>query len=465
MTTDGGDPITSKDKKSEFHLKDLQIQAEKAAEAGDWQVAATLYADCVQQRTAELALINSVQEGLSSQIEMQAIYDLVGDKLRDTFDSQVVMISQYDPETERVYHHYAIERGVHLQLQEWSPIDVSRSKVVKTKKMVMINTEEIIELLEAAKMAVVPGTEVPRTWLGVPMVVGGEARGIVSLQNLDKENAFSASDIQLLTTLTNSLSISLENARLFNETQRLLKQLEAEMELARQAQQSILPMKLPAHPDYEVGSLIIPAQAVGGDFYDFIPLRDQKMCIVIGDVSDKGLSSALFMAVTLSLVRAEASVTEDQQQILQTVNQFLLKMNARMFVTLLFCVLDFETGVLTYSRAGHLPPVVLDKKGNSIEVMTKKGLPLGLLKEIKVDFQQVNIPRGGVVLLHSDGLNEAVDSKGKAFGFHQIGEELRAHREEQPEAICQHLWEAVKRHSGDLPHQDDFTAVVVKRKA
>jgi sigma-B regulation protein RsbU (phosphoserine phosphatase) len=388
----------------------------------------------------------------------------VGDKLRDTFDSQVVMISQYDPETERVYHHYAIERGVHLQLQEWSPIDVSRSKVVKTKKMVMINAEEIMELLGAAQMHVVPGTEVPRTWLGVPMLVGGEARGIVSLQNLDKENAFSASDVQLLTTLTNSLSLSLENARLFNETQRLLKRLETEMELARQAQQSILPMKLPTHPDYDLGSLIIPAQAVGGDFYDFIPLRDQKMCIVIGDVSDKGLSSALFMAVTLSLLRAETSATDDQYQILQTVNQFLLKMNARMFVTLLYCVLDFNTGMLTYSRAGHLPPVILDDKGDSLQVVTEKGLPLGLVKEVKIDFQQVTIPRGGVALLHSDGLNEALDSQGKLFGFQRIREEMRTHRGEQAEAICRQLWEAVKNYSGDLPHQDDFTTVVIKRR-
>jgi sigma-B regulation protein RsbU (phosphoserine phosphatase) len=295
------------------------------------------------------------------------------------------------------------------------------------------------------------------------MIVGGEARGIVSLQNLDIENAFSPSDIQLLTTLTNSLSLSLENARLFNETQRLLERLEAEMELARQAQQSILPMKLPQHPDYEVGSLIIPAQAVGGDFYDFIPLRDKKMCIVTGDVSDKGLSSALFMAVTLSLLRAETSVTDDQHQILQTVNQFLLKMNARMFVTMLYCVLDFDTGVLTYSRAGHLPPVILDGEGEALEIITKKGLPLGLVKEIKVDFQQVTIPRGGVVLLHSDGLNEAVDSKGMAFGFKRIRDELRTHQGDEAETICQQMWEAVRRHSGDLPHQDDFTAVVVKR--
>jgi sigma-B regulation protein RsbU (phosphoserine phosphatase) len=128
------------------------------------------------------------------------------------------------------------------------------------------------------------------------MLVGNEVKGIVSLQNLDEENAFSQSDIDLLTTLTNSMTLSLENARLFNETQRLLSMLEREMELARQTQQSILPMQLPVTPGYDFGSLVIPARAVGGDFYDFIPLDDQRLCIVIGDVSYKGLPAALFMS-------------------------------------------------------------------------------------------------------------------------------------------------------------------------
>jgi len=460
---DGVHRSSNNHQKSDLKIKDIQTQAEKAAARGDFESSVNLYAQCIQQRTAELALINSVQEGLSSKIEMQAIYDLVGDKLRDTFDSQVVMISQYDPQTDRVYHHYAIERGQHLQIQGWNHIDVSRSKVVKTKKLVMLNTDEIVEMLEAAKMQVVPGTEVPKTWVGVPMLVGGNARGIVSLQNLDEENAFSTSDLQLLTTLTNSLSISLENARLFNETQRLLKRLEGEMELARQAQMSILPLDLPHHPEYDIGALIIPARAVGGDFYDFIPLNENKMCIVIGDVSDKGLSAALFMAVTLSLLRAETSTTDNQSQILQTVNQFLLKMNAKMFVTLLYCVLDFTTGTLSYSRAGHLPPIIVDRDGKLIDIPYDDGLPLGLIKNIKIDQQQFLIPKGGLALLYSDGLNEALDSQGKIFGHHQVKQELSNNREGAARKICDHLWQVVKNHSGDIPHQDDFTTVIIKR--
>ena len=100
---------------------DLHTLARKAFAQNDWEAAARYFSQCEEQRNAELALINSVQEGLSSQLEMQAIYTLIGDKLRDTFDAQVVMISQYDPQTNMVYHRYAIERGRHLNLTQWRP--------------------------------------------------------------------------------------------------------------------------------------------------------------------------------------------------------------------------------------------------------------------------------------------------------------------------------------------------------
>jgi serine phosphatase RsbU (regulator of sigma subunit) len=444
-------------------VKDYTAQAEEAAGRGDWQAAAMAYAHGLKQRSVELALINSVQEGLSSKVEMQAIYDLVGDKLRDTFNAQVVMISQYDPDTCRVRHRYAIERGQHLHIPGWHPIDASRSKIVLSKKPLMINQDEINLLLDSSKMNVVPGTEVPKTWLGVPMLVGGEVRGIVSLQNLDYQNAFTPSDIDLLMTLTNSMSQSLENARLFNETQRLLERMEREMALARQAQKSILPMKSPEHPGYDIAARIIPARAVGGDFFDFIPLDGERLCVVIGDISDKGLPAALFMAVTFSLVRAESGRSEDQQQILETINQFLLRMNARMFVTLLYGVLDYKTGILSYARAGHLPPIAIDGEGNQVELPVGEGQPLGVLADPQIDQQQVTIPEGGLVLLFSDGLHEAVDARGNSFGFERITEQLRHHRRKEAAVICSKLWQAVENHSGELPHQDDFTTVLIKR--
>lgn len=445
-------------------LQDAFAQFQEAENLDDWKLAVRMYAQAVKRRSAELALINSVQEGLSSRLEMQAIYDMVGDKLRDTFNAQVVMISQYDPQTDRIYHHYAIERDQHLQIQGWQPIDSARLAIVHSHRPLMLNYAALLEQVEAAKMHVVPGTEMPKTWLGVPMLVCNEVRGIVSLQNLDVENAFSAADIDLLTALTNSLSISLENARLFSETQRLLKLLEEEMEIARQTQQSILPADLPRAPGYDFGALMIPARTVCGDFFDFIQLDKQRICIVIGDVSDKGLPAALFMALTFSLVRAETGKTKNQRIILQNVNRYLLNMNAAgMFVTLLYCVLDFQTGVLKYSRAGHFPPIILDERGNIVDVPLGNGQALGVFKDIRIDQQTIHIPKDGLALLYSDGLTEAANAEGQEFGLSAVKQVLSASQQENGNGICKSLWNAVRSHSGDKLHQDDFTTVVIKR--
>jgi phosphoserine phosphatase RsbU/P len=438
--------------------------AEQAAEHADWQRAAQLFAQSAEQRAAELALVHSVQGGLSDKMEIQDIYELVGDKLRDTFNAQVVMISQYDPLTQRVFHHYAIEEGQHLRLPDWLPIDSSRAEIVHTRQPFMIGEQEIIAAVKAAKMKVVPGTKLPKTWLGVPMLVGNQVRGIVSLQNLDKENAFTPEDINLLMTLTSSMSMSLENARLFSERERLLKQMEAEMQIARKTQRSILPMRLPRRAGYDFGALIIPARAVGGDFYDFIHLDRKRLGLVIGDVSDKGLPAALFMALTFSLLRAESERTHAPEQILVNVNRSLLKMNASgMFVTLIYAVLDYASGKLRYARAGHPMPIVLDAHGARVPLPITLGQPLGILPDIELDVQETHIPSGGLALFFSDGLSEASDPHKREFGLERIQDELHAHQAESAHSLCRRLWQAIETYTQYQPVQDDFTALVVKR--
>jgi sigma-B regulation protein RsbU (phosphoserine phosphatase) len=239
--------------------------------------------------------------------------------------------------------------------------------------------------------------------------------------------------------------------------------MEIEMGLARQAQKSILPLESPSFPGYDFGSLIKPARAVGGDFYDFIPLEDERLCIVIGDVSDKGLPAALFMAITFSLARVESGRNNDQRKILENINSFLLRMKARMFVTLLYCCLDLGTGSVCYSRAGHLPPILVTSDGGIIDLPVTQGVALGMFDEIKVEKYQFTIPEGGLALFFSDGLYEAFNPQGQVFGLDRVKEILVTHRHEKAKEICNLLWSAVQEFSGENLHQDDFTAVIVKK--
>jgi len=205
-----------------------------------------------EQRTAELAIINSVQEGLATKLEMQAIYDLVGDKIRDIFDAQVVDIGLFNRDNNILNFPYTIERGIRFPDEPMQLIGF-RKYVIETKLPLLIenNNEEVSR--KYGNPLAIQG-EAAKSILYVPMLVNGEARGVISLQNLDHENAFSESDVSLLTTLANAMSVALENARLFDETNRLLKETEqrtAELAVINSVQEG-LAKELDIHGIYEL---------------------------------------------------------------------------------------------------------------------------------------------------------------------------------------------------------------------
>jgi GAF domain-containing protein/CheY-like chemotaxis protein len=172
------------------------------------------------ERAAELAIINSVQQGLAAKLDMQAMYDLVGDKLQEVFDAQVVDIGIYDRRDSLIHFPYTIERGVRFPDEPIHLIGFRRH-VMETKQPLLVNEDAGRLAAEYGQPAVLQG-EPTLSSLFVPLVVGGEATGVISLQNLDREGAFTDTDVRLLTTLASSLSIALENVRLFDETKRLL---------------------------------------------------------------------------------------------------------------------------------------------------------------------------------------------------------------------------------------------------
>ena len=242
--------------------------------------------------------------------------------------------------------------------------------------------------------------------------------------------------------------------------------LEHELEIARRIQLNILPHALPRHPNFEFGALMIAARAVGGDLYQFIPLSHNRIGIVVGDVSDKGVPSALFMSLVYSLMRAEASRGNTPAKVLRKVNDYLLEINVEeMYVTLLFGILDLTNGEFTYARAGHPPPFILDDHGEQIELAKALGQPLGLFDQLIMDEQSVQLPVGGMAIIYSDGLSEASDRQGEAFGTIRLQGILSAIPTATPQEICERLWNEVKIFTGGQPQQDDFTIVSIRRSS
>ncbi len=208
-----------------FNEKHLRLLQTVASNVGVVIENARLY-QAEQQRAAELAIINSVQAGLAAQLDMQAIYELVGEKIRQIFDANVVVLATFDLDNNLMHRHYEIERGERFYHAEPMPIPKIWMSFIQAGQLLWVrnNFLEAAQRIDPEFMAI--QGEVPKCTVTVPIKIQGKLYGAISLQNVEHEDAFSESDVRLLETLANSLSVALENARLFEETQRLLKETE-----------------------------------------------------------------------------------------------------------------------------------------------------------------------------------------------------------------------------------------------
>ncbi len=239
--------------------------------------------------------------------------------------------------------------------------------------------------------------------------------------------------------------------------------LERELELARDIQMSILPRTLPEAPGYRFGALMRPARLVGGDLFDFVPLEGQRLGLVVGDVSGKGVPAAIFMAQARALLRAEASRGAPPREVLECANRHLLGMNdAGLFVTVLYGVLDFAAGCLHYARAGHERPLVVSAAGQIEPARRARGQPLGVFDDAVLDEQTVDLPPGSALLLYTDGATDARDAAGEAFGQARLGQALVAAVAGRAPRLCAAVLQAVLAHQGASEQHDDITLLTVQ---
>lgn len=428
------------------------------------------------QREAELQIISSVQLGLLERQDVQSIFNLVGDKIRDIFQAQVVMISMYDKQTETIEHRYAFEHGEIIHAPGHFPIRGFRIWVVETRQPVLIS-ENVAELAAQLGQPTLPGTITPKTWLGVPMIVNEQVTGILSLQDIDKEHAFDEPVVRLLQTLAASMSVALENARLWEQENLYRKSLEREFEIGRQIQAGFLPEELPQPPGWEIAAMLKSAREVAGDFYDVFELSENRIGLVIADVCDKGLGAALFMTLFRSLLRAvanidfyarveagaaNASATRLRNAILLT-NNYIAETHGHtgMFATVFFGILDTRSGRLAYINCGHLSPVVMGKDGFK-SVLRITGPALGITLDASYAIREMTLEPGDLLFAYTDGL---VDSEISIEKIDSVDELLPFLEQETPlPLLLQSLIQYAESHTpGEKPY-DDITLLAVQRQ-
>jgi serine phosphatase RsbU (regulator of sigma subunit) len=238
--------------------------------------------------------------------------------------------------------------------------------------------------------------------------------------------------------------------------------LRRELRLASDIQQRMLPRALPQPPGFAIGARMLPAQDIGGDFFDAFPLDDGRIGLVVGDVCGKGVPAALYMALVSSLLRAEAVRSATPEQALHRLNHHLNSRGAEsMFVTLLYGVLDPAARTLDYVRAGHEYPLAWAADGAILAVPRGRSIPVGLLPDAEFERASIPLPPGVSVLFFSDGVSEAQNASGELFGRERLLELFGAGPAVPPQALCDQLLATLAAFQGAAPQADDITLLAV----
>lgn len=236
--------------------------------------------------------------------------------------------------------------------------------------------------------------------------------------------------------------------------------LQHDLNISRDIQQAILPKQFPPFPDqhsFDVYASMVAAREVGGDFYDFFLIDDQRLGFVIGDVSGKGIPAAIFMAVCRTLIRATGLKGDSVCECISHVNSLLCKESvSSMFVTVFYGILNTKTGEVDYVNAGHNPPYLLSDIGISALEMTN-GLALGVVDDFVFESKKIQLKEGEQLLLYTDGVVEAFNLDEEAYGEEKYETFLHENRKLSVEAIIKKSLTDVHEFVGEAPQSDDIT--------
>ncbi len=269
--------------------------------------------------------------------------------------------------------------------------------------------------------------------------------------------------------LTATISKTAQHAQMLRQALREHEQLAAiqqELNVATRIQQAILPCEFPPFPDvkeFDLYAEMIPAREVGGDFYDFFLLDRDRLGVVIGDVSDKGVPAAIFMAVTRTLLKSIAAPGTGPADCLRQVNQFLAAENAScMFVTLCYGILNIRSGEFEYCNAGHNPPVLVAPHGETWRLNAVGGIAAGVIEDSSYQSATIRLKPGESLFLYTDGITEAVNADGRMFSVERLQSCLQRVSDASPRQMIKAVADAARDFAGETPQSDDLTMLTIK---
>jgi sigma-B regulation protein RsbU (phosphoserine phosphatase) len=411
-----------------------------------------------QART--LRLLNEISQELTSILNVDELLRRIGDLLTRIIDYQMFSILLLDPTGTKLVHRFSIRFKESVHLKHDIPLDqglVGYAAQHKTPVLVPDVTKD------SRYIALNPET---RSELALPLIYKGKVLGVMDLEHV-KRRFFNEDHMRTMSTLAAQIAIAIENATLYEQVIKQEQRLERDLMLARELQFRLLPACCPVLGSAELAAKFVPAQAIGGDLYDFVQYPESTngcpkcVGVAIGDVSGKGAAAALYAALVSGFLRSHASERPGAAEMLRLINESLAERRVdAQYVTMVYAIWRDEERLLHIANSG-LPRPIHCRKGK-VEIVEAVGLPLGLFE--KVEHEQVTFrgQPGDVFVFFSDGIVDATSSEGVLFGRSRVEQVVQQNCKKTADEIVSAIYQAVAEHTAGASQFDDMTVVVLK---
>ncbi len=406
----------------------------------------------------ELSILNELARVISSTMNLDTVIDHVVKRSVRTAQGQQGMITLVDEEAPTEMKTLVRAQNSTTNHQQFHINQNILGWMMINKKALLTN-----DLSNDPRFTGVKGDGDIRSLLCVPLLVKNRLIGILAVFNKKDGAGFSEDDKRLLSIIAAQSGQILENARLY-ESEKSLISMQEEVRLASNIQLELLPKKFPDIAGYEIAGRSIPAQMVGGDYFDFIPMDGDRIALSLGDVSGKGLPASLLMANLQATLRGQTLVNATARDVIVRSNKLLFESTSpEKFVTLFYSILDPKKHELVYCNAGHDHPFLLSEGKAPVRLPTG-GIVVSIMEHFPFEEAAVQLLPGDTVVVYSDGIPEAMNAEKELYGEERLTEVLVKNHHLSPIDLIDTIISAAKSFAGRTPQSDDMTIIVVKRK-
>ena len=408
----------------------------------------------ITRQARTLLLLNEIARELTSILNLDELLKRIAELLKRLIDYQMFSILLVDQTGEKLQHRFSQRFEERLHLKHDIPLGRGVVGYAAQAKEAML----VPDVAESSLY--IAGNPETRSELAVPLIYQEKVIGVLDLEHT-RRGFFTEDHKRTLITLAAQLAIAIENARLYEQIARQESRLERDLGLARELQFRLLPHSLPKMQHLEVAAKFVPARAIGGDLYDFVPYSLSRLGIAIGDVSGKGAPAAIYAALVSGILRSHAPIEPGPAEMLSAVNLSLAERRiAAQFVSIIFAVWDDEKRTLLVANSGLPKPIYChDGKIESVEAT---GLPLGLFDEAEFDELSFKAKPGDMFVFFSDGILDARNRQGQLFGRGRVEKIVAECAGKSADCVVESLFKAAAEHSAGVETFDDQTVVAIR---